>query len=117
LDVEFGQDGQLYLTDRYGNNIRRYDGTTGLPIDVFASGGNLDTPFGLCFGPDRNLYVSDVGNGSIKRYNGLTGEFIDEFVSSGSGGLLQPNYLVFTPEPATLLLLGLGAAIIRKFRN
>ena len=57
----------------------RYDGTTGNFIDVFASGGGLNRPWGLTFGPDDNLYVSSSATDEVLRYNGATGEFIDVF--------------------------------------
>lgn len=82
------------------------------------SGGLLDT-FGLIFGPDSNgdgqqdLYLpsfeqagsnkSKEKTATIKRYDGVTGGFIDTFVTPNSGGLDQPNYLIFSEtDPVTL---------------
>jgi hypothetical protein len=86
------------------------------------SGGLLDT-FGLIFGPDGNgdgnqdLYVpsfktagsnkADHKFSTIKRYDGVSGAFIDTFVGPNSGGLDQPNYLIFTEtDPVTLAYNG-----------
>jgi hypothetical protein len=60
---------------------------------------------------------------SVIRYDGTTGDFIGAFVASGSGGLSDPHFLTFgpeptqvVPEPASLFLLasGLLAASARK---
>ena len=93
IDLEFGPDGNLYVSSHYTNQILRFDGTTGEFIDIFASGGGLDRPFGLVFGPDDNLYVSNHVTDQILRFDGTTGEFIDIFASGG--GLDRPFGLDF----------------------
>ena len=45
----FGPDGNLYVSSGDSDEVLRYDGTTGAFIDSFASGGGLDSPFGLAF--------------------------------------------------------------------
>jgi hypothetical protein len=85
------------------DEIRRYNAATGAFVGVFASGGGLVWPRGMCFGPDGNLYVNSSGSGAILRYHGMNGAFIDVFAS---GGELSPGPvgLVFnpTPEPPSL---------------
>jgi hypothetical protein len=78
------------------DGIRRYNGTTGAFIDLFAFSAGLDRPYGVAFGPDGNLYVANDGPhpGEILRYNGTTGAFMDVFASGG--GLGSPKYFVFT---------------------
>jgi len=86
------------------NSILRYDQTTGAPLGVFASGGEIDGPLGLTVGPDHNLYVASgdpraPGQGEfgrILRYNGATGAFMDVFASGG--GLNGPINSVFGPD-------------------
>ena len=105
-DVEFGPDGNLYVSNNIDDDIYRFDGTTGAFIDVFvptASGG-LDTPRQLIFGPDGNsdgtedLYVASAITDSILRYDGVTGAFLDAFVAAGSGGLNSPTAISFGPD-------------------
>jgi sugar lactone lactonase YvrE len=86
--INFGPDGNLYVTSQSNNSVLRYDGTTGAFIDAFVPSGEggLSVPDRLEFGPDGNLYVSNRFEASIKRYNGTTGAFIDTFASDGRLG-------------------------------
>jgi hypothetical protein len=96
--VEFGPDGNLYVTSDFTHSVLRFDGTTGAFVDVFvpSGSGGLSLPVDLAFGPDGNLYVSSFFTDSVLRYSGTTGAFIDAFVPSGRGGLDGPTGLVFT---------------------
>jgi hypothetical protein len=47
--IDFGPDGNLYVSNASRREILRYDGITGEFIDVFASGGGLAGPRGLLF--------------------------------------------------------------------
>jgi DNA-binding beta-propeller fold protein YncE len=95
IDVVFGPDRNLYLSNGNANNILRFHGITGAYLGVFASGGGLSGPIGMTFGPDGNLYVCSDNSSSILRYDGTTGAFIDTFVPSGSGGISVPRGLAF----------------------
>jgi DNA-binding beta-propeller fold protein YncE len=94
--IAFGPDGNLYVASALNGQVRRYDGTTGVFIDVFASGGIDSNPLDVTFGPDGNLYVSNQ-NG-VQRFDGLSGALIDVFVAPGSGGLAVPFGLRFGPD-------------------
>jgi streptogramin lyase len=99
LGINFGNDGNLYVTSVFSNQILRYNGKTGDFIDVFVESDNPSLTFAdFSFGKDGNIYVANPRNNSISRYDGKTGEFIDFFVPSGSGGLDSPVEAVFGPD-------------------
>ena len=106
VDLAFGPDGHLYVATPAGwergrgQNILRYDGTSGAFLGEFVPArlGGLTQPAGLTFGPDGNLYVSDLVNDRVLRYNGATGAFIDNFVSNATGELKEPRGLAFGPD-------------------
>lgn len=119
--IAFGADGLLYVANASGDNIQRFNATTGAFVDVFVGtgSGGLDRPYGITFGPDGHLYVASYSGSTatsmVKRYHGTTGAFIDNFIAPGSGGLTNPTYLTFVdftpvPEPTSLLLGGAGVA-------
>jgi len=53
-------------------------------------------------GTDDFLLVSDYDTNSVKRYDAATGAFVDNFVPKLSGGLNQPQGLVFGPHDHNL---------------
>ena len=117
LDKPYGLEfsgGYLYVASYGTNQILRYT-STGVFNDVFASSPQLDRPFDLAFGPDdRNLFVVSPFVDGVLWFDGASGASLGNF---GTGdGLDGPNGIAFIPEPATLLLFGLGTVIIRKRR-
>jgi hypothetical protein len=98
----FGPDGNLYVDSQTNNAVLRYDGTTGVFIDVFipTGRGGLDSPRGLVFGPDGNLYIKCPS--SVLRYDGTTGASLPAPGRSGAvfaSGLGEDGPpLVFGPD-------------------
>lgn len=89
---EFGADGHLYIADQSPRDIRRFNGTNGVYMGVFATVAPGVVPFYARSGPDGLLYVgagpvSGGGPGSILRYRdtGTNGVFVDTFVSGDTG--------------------------------
>jgi streptogramin lyase len=82
-DMRFGPDGNLYVCNRGTNDVRKFDGTTGAPLGVFASADELNGPESCDFGPDGNLYVASRNDSTVARFEQTTGEFIDTFIPDG----------------------------------
>lgn len=92
----FGPDGSYYVT--VNNVISRYDGVTGEYLGVFAEGYLVfqcirDLEFN-----DGYLYVASGCTDEVVRLDGTTGKFVDVFVAAGSGGIDEPQELVFGPD-------------------
>ncbi|MCA9397640.1 hypothetical protein KC573_02325 [candidate division WWE3 bacterium] len=65
-DIEFGSDGNLYVSDVTGDTILRYDGTTGAFIDTFITAVGVSQPLGIAFHPSTDeLYVTYVSTGVV----------------------------------------------------
>ncbi|MBL9141443.1 MAG: hypothetical protein JNK53_06205 [Phycisphaerae bacterium] len=113
--IEFGPDGNVYVTSRGTNAVLRYHGTTGafLGAAVASGAGGLVQPFGLAFGPDGMLYV----NGSdrrVRRYDPTTGASLGVFVTlSGNGGLLDARGMLFLPGGDLLVASSGTNALLR----
>jgi streptogramin lyase len=109
--LAFGPDGQLYVANTDGNNILRYNVTTGAFEGVFVE--DVQSPQEAVFGPDGNLYVIDVSR-NILRYDGQTGAFLDTFVPNPDGTFLWNMTFApaagpaEAPEPSSLILGCLG---------
>ena len=96
IGLQFGPDGNLYVSS-YGNDrILRYDGQTGAFLSTFVAHSLMDGPEDLRFGPDGNLYVSSIYADAVLRFDGQTGAFVDVF-AIGSG-LTDPVGLEFGPD-------------------
>jgi WD40 repeat protein len=106
--VAFGPDGDLYVTlVNTGDDIWRFDGTTGASKGSFIAPGHLhpDGPFVLLFAPNDTLYVSSRDADQVLSYDATTGEFI-EIVATGGG--LDNATGIALPEPGATTQLGAG---------
>jgi sugar lactone lactonase YvrE len=75
----------LLVSSRNSNQVLRYNGTTGMPINAFvpAGSGGLTTPAGLAFSPDGQLHVAAAAADAVLRYDGMTGASIGAFATTG----------------------------------
>jgi hypothetical protein len=62
-DIAMDSNGTIYVSDYTNNRILR--GTVGGSFSVYASGGLLNSPFGLAVASDRTLYVANYGGFNV----------------------------------------------------
>jgi len=98
--LDFGPDGNLYVTSFYWDTVLEYDGATGQYIGTFipAGLGGLNQPALLKFRPDGLLYVLASYDGGVFRYDARTGAFHDVFIPSGAGGITTAFAMTFGPD-------------------
>lgn len=90
--LKFGPDGNLYVADNGGANVRIIDGTDGTNLGDAAGG--LFAGGGLTFTDQGDLLVSDFAAGAIYKVDG-DGQSL--LVNFNLGGLQTPNAVLVTP--------------------
>ncbi len=98
--LDFGPDGNLYVTSFYWDTVLKYDGETGAFLETFipAGSGGLDQPSLMKFRPDGFLYILASYQGGVFRFDARTGAFYDVFIPSGSGGINTAFAMTFGPD-------------------
>lgn len=94
----------LFVTDRGGDSILRYDGVTGQFEDVFASGlaSRIDRPSSVRLGPSGHLYLAGFGRGDVVRFDVESGAMMDVFYWD-TQLLEEPVELVFRGDDLVVL--------------
>jgi len=64
--IKVGSDGIMYVVDRLGRRINRYDSLTLQPLESIGGGGPLVDPCGLAVDSALNLYVGDQNTNQIQ---------------------------------------------------
>ncbi len=94
----------LFVTDRGGDAIVRYDGVTGEFRDVFAAGSaqHIDRPSSVRLGPGGDIYLAGFGRGDVVRYDLSSGSMMDVFFQD-SEVLEEPVELMFAGDQLFVL--------------
>jgi hypothetical protein len=106
--LRFGPDGNLYVSDFGGSNVRKFNGADGTFLGDAATG--FFPPGGLAFGSDGDLYVGDFSLGTVSRIHNGTPE---PFVAAHAGGLLTPSSLLFLATGELLVVDLYGNQILK----
>ncbi len=111
---------QLLVVSSGTNQVLGFNGTTGLFTSDFTPG-PLIAPTDLVIGPDGNLYVSNSGSNSVLQYNTTSynytytyngtkytdpiapGYLLTNYVAPTSGGLTNPQGIVFTSDGSLIV--------------
>ncbi len=98
--LDFGPDGNLYVSSFYWDTVLEYDGATGQFIGTFIPEGlgGMNQPALLKFRPDGLLYVLASYDGGVFRFDARTGAFHDVFIPSGAGGITTAFAMTFGPD-------------------
>jgi hypothetical protein len=98
--------GDIYVSAYAIGSILRFDGQTGAPLGVFASGFG---PAQLAFGPDGNLYVSEFFGTAVRTYDAHAGGTFGTRLADAATGLTSAQGLAFAANGD--LLVGDGFAM------
>ena len=103
MGLAFDSSGYLYAASWLSGTISKFD-SSGNGTTFFVS--RFDRPTGLAFDSSGYLYAASWLSGTIEKFDSSGN------MSLFAWGLREPACIATQiPEPATLLLLGLGAAM------
>jgi outer membrane protein assembly factor BamB len=96
--------GTIFVADRDGDAIVRYDAATGAFRDVFASGpeARVDRPSSVRIGPDHHVYLAGFGKGEVVRYDAVSTVMMGIFYAD-TQQLEEPVELVFAGDRLVVL--------------
>ena len=96
--------GTMFVVDRGGDAILRYDAVTGDFIDVFAAGDDdlIDRPSSVRLGPDGHIYLAGFGRGNVVRYDALSTAMMGVFFWDTTE-LEEPVELLFRGDQLAVL--------------
>ena len=136
-EIQFDQDGHLYIVERDNHTVRRVDATTGIISTVAGTGeagfsgdggpattAQLRQPHSIAFDPQGRLLICDIGNHRIRRVDPTTG-IIETWAGTGEQAptpdgaplagtpLNGPRAMALDPNGNLYLALREGNAIYR----
>ena len=112
----FGPDGHFYVSSFETDAILKYDGNTGVFLEVFVppGRGGLNGPdAGMVFHPNGDLLVPSFWTNAIPRYDS-TGAYLGDFVPPGVG-LAQPRVILIREDVGDVLVNSSLNDSVRRF--
>ena len=102
--IKPGNDGIIYVVDRLGRRINRYDSQTLAPLESIGGGGPLVDPCGMAVDSTETIYIGDQNTNQIHVFS-ATGEHLDTFDYADAWGvpILSKIETIAIDEPNDLL--------------
>ncbi len=111
---------ELLVSDNFGDQILRYDATTGAFLGVLVTNnpvanGGLSGPIGMRLSTTGTLLVTSQFTDEVLEYNRFTGQYLGKWTSPGQGANLnQPADLRFGPN-GNMYIANFGGGSIEHF--
>lgn len=72
---------------------------------------------GIAQNDNLDIFVSSRNSNAIIRFSGENGAYLGEFVEAGSGGLSNPQEVLFHPQTGHLLVTGAGNSTVKLYNG
>jgi streptogramin lyase len=110
--LDYGPDGNLYVTTSFTNLVMRFDGKTGTTAGIFIDADICPRDPGEIAFRDGLAYILSRFDGSVSRFDAGSGQLVDLFIepgafgaTSGAGMTFGPDGDIFLTAPAEGLLI------------
>ncbi len=115
--LEFGPDGNLYVCNYGGSEVKVFDGSTGsYPFDELPPISTGSDPHALRFGPDGYLYVGCWGNSNVEVYDISNPVPALHTITPGESGASKPSGINFKPD-GNILVSYWGGDLVLEYEG
>ena len=96
----YAPNGNVYIGDQSTNDVREYDGATGVFVGILTA---VDGPADMLIGPNGNLFICSYLGGYVREVDANTGAFVDQFAQTFGD---RTNDIAFLPSGDILVTAG-----------